>query len=161
MADKVTAAIALGSNLGDRRAVIADALRRIAALPQTALLRASDLMENPAVNSPQPAGPFLNAAALIETSLSAHELMQALLAIEHELGRERTERNAPRTIDLDLLLYGDAVIDEPGLQVPHPRMLQRDFVLWPLLQIAPRAVDPRTGKPLAEAYHELKDALSA
>ncbi|MBX3460938.1 MAG: 2-amino-4-hydroxy-6-hydroxymethyldihydropteridine diphosphokinase [Planctomycetes bacterium] len=150
-----SAAIALGSNLGDRQANLRAALARIAALPGTRLLRSSDFMENPAVDSPHGAGDFLNAAALIETDLPAKALMESLLAIERELGRRRDVPNAPRTIDLDLLLYGEQVIDEETLKVPHPRMHQRKFVLWPLLQIAPKAKDPRTGEYWAEAYHRL------
>jgi 2-amino-4-hydroxy-6-hydroxymethyldihydropteridine diphosphokinase len=93
--------------------------------------------------------------ALLETTLTPGELLAVLLDVERNLGRERGERNAPRTLDLDLLLYGDRVIDQPGLQVPHPRMHERTFVLWPLLQVAPKAADPRTGEPYAEAYHRL------
>lgn len=153
-----TAAIALGSNLGDRQANLRAALERLAALPGTILLRASDFMENPAVDSPPGAGDFLNAAVLIETDLPVKALMESLLAIEQQLGRRRDAPNAPRTIDLDLLLYGDEMIDQPGLQVPHPRMHERKFVLWPLLQIAPKAKDPRTGEYWAEVYQRLKGA---
>lgn len=151
-----TAAIALGSNLGDRQAHLRAALEHLAALPGTRLLRTSDFMENPAVDSPTGAGDFLNAAVLIETDLPAKALMESLLAIEQRLGRRRDVPNAPRTIDLDLLLFGDEVMDQPGLQVPHPRMHERAFVLWPLLQIMPKAKDPRTGEYWAEAYHRLK-----
>lgn len=150
-----TAAIALGSNLGNRESNLRDALHRLGQLPATRLLRASDLIETKAVDSPAEAGDFLNGAALVETELSARELLDSLLRIERELGRQRSVRNAPRTVDLDLLLYGDEVIDEPGLQVPHPRMHERAFVLWPLLQIAPKIKDPRTGEPVAEAYARL------
>lgn len=150
-----TAAIALGSNLGDRQANLRAALARLGGLPGTRLLRASDFMENPAVDSPDGAGDFLNAAALLETELPAKALMESLLVIERELGRRRDVPNAPRTIDLDLLLYGEQIIDEETLKVPHPRMHQREFVLWPLLQIAPKAKDPRTGEHWAETYHRL------
>lgn len=157
MAVLVKAVVALGSNLGDRRASLLEALRLVAELPGTRLLRASDLIETEAVDSPPGAGKFLNGAALLETSLSARELLEHLLKVEQRIGRERTQRNAPRTIDLDLLLFGDSVIDEPGLIVPHPRMNDRRFVLWPLLQIAPKAIDPRSGKPFAEALAKLAE----
>ena len=157
--EPVIAAIALGSNLGDRQAVIQEALRSIGQLPDTRLVRASDLMASAPVDSPQGAGEFLNSAALVETSLSARQLLDALLVIERSLGRQRTARNAPRTIDLDLLLYGSAIINEEGLQVPHPRMHEREFVLWPLLQIAPRVADPRNGEPYAAAYQRTKGGI--
>lgn len=156
--EAVIAAIALGSNVGDRQAAMQGALRAIAQLPGTRLMRASDLIATAPEDSPPGAGEFLNSAALIETSLAPRQLLDALLKIERSLGRERTQRNAPRTIDLDLLLYGSAIIEEEGLQVPHPRMHERAFVLWPLLQIAPRIADPRTGEPYAAAYARIKAA---
>jgi len=145
--------IGLGSNLGDREAALAAALEKMAALPSTRVGRVSSIIETEPVGGPQGAGSFLNAVAVLETGLGPRELLAGLMQIEHALGRDREgqARNAPRTLDLDLLLYGDAVIDEPGLQVPHPRMCERHFVLWPLLQIEPRARDPRTGLPLADA----------
>jgi len=156
--DNVNAFIGLGSNLGDREASLRAALDRLAALPLTRLVRESSLMETEPVDSPEGAGLFLNGVAWIETSLAPLELLEALLAIERELGRDRKgqPRNAPRTIDLDLLLYGEQVIDQPELQVPHPRMSEREFVLWPLLQIASKLRDPRTGEPFADAYARLK-----
>ncbi len=155
MPEPVTAAIALGANLGDREATIRRAVSLLNEHAGLRVTRLSDLMENDAVDSPPGAPSFLNAAALVETTFSARQLLDTLLDVERQLGRNRAERNAPRTLDLDLLLYGDMVIDEPGLQVPHPRMHQRAFVLWPLLQVAPRCTDPRTGEPWAEAYHRL------
>ncbi|MCB9892851.1 MAG: 2-amino-4-hydroxy-6-hydroxymethyldihydropteridine diphosphokinase [Planctomycetes bacterium] len=150
--------IGLGSNLGNREANLREALTRLAALPETRLVRESSFLETAAVDSPAGAGPFINGVALVETALSPRELLEALLAIERELGRERRgqPRNAPRTLDLDLLLYGEQVIDEPDLEVPHPRMAEREFVLWPLLQIASKLKDPRTGEPFADAYQKLK-----
>lgn len=158
MTDNVNAYIGLGSNLGNREANLRAALDRLAALPGTRLVRESSLMETEPVDSPPGAGLFLNGAAWIETSLAPRQLLEALLVIERELGRDRQgqARNAPRTIDLDLLLYGEQVIDEPDLQVPHPRMSEREFVLWPLLQIASKLRDPRTGEPFADAYARLK-----
>jgi 2-amino-4-hydroxy-6-hydroxymethyldihydropteridine diphosphokinase len=152
--------IALGSNLGDREVNLREALKRVGELPRTKLLRMSSFIETEPVDSPQGAGAFLNSVAQLETNLSPRELLEALLNIERQLGRDRTgqPRNAPRTIDLDLLLYGTQVIDEPALQVPHPRMHEREFVLWPLLQIASKLADPKTGVPYAEHYARLRGA---
>ena len=132
--------VGVGANLGDREATIRAA---IAALP--GLVAVSALRET------QPVGvvdqpPFLNGAVALETELAARELLDALLAIERELGRERRERWGPRTIDLDLLLYGDATIDEPGLTVPHPRLPERRFALEPLLDLDPELEIPGRGK---------------
>lgn len=162
MTDNVNAFIGLGSNLGNREANLRAALDRLAALPLTRLVRESSLMETEPVDSPPGAGLFLNGVAWIETSLVPLELLESLLAIERELGRDRQgqPRNAPRTIDLDLLLYGEQVINEPELQVPHPRMSEREFVLWPLLQIASKLTDPRDGTPYAEYFHKLKNRSS-
>lgn len=157
MAPYVTAFVGLGSNLGDREANIKHAYELLGALPQTHALRLSSMIETAPVNCPPGSPNFFNAVAKIETRLSARDLLKSLLYIEKQLGRERgPERNAPRTLDLDLLLYGDAIINEPDLEVPHPRMLQREFVLWPLLQIDSRVRDPRSGGPIADAYQKLK-----
>jgi 2-amino-4-hydroxy-6-hydroxymethyldihydropteridine diphosphokinase len=156
MTEPVQAVIALGSNLGDRERNIRAALDAIAAFPRTRVLRESALLQNRAVDSPVEAGDFLNGAVLIETELEAADLLARLLEVERSLGRERTVRNAPRAIDLDILLYGEHVIDTPELAVPHPRISERTFVLWPLLQILPRARDPRTGTPYADAYARLR-----
>jgi 2-amino-4-hydroxy-6-hydroxymethyldihydropteridine diphosphokinase len=102
----------------------------------------STFMENPAVGGPAGAPPFLNAAAEVVTSLPPDMLLARLLEIEQELGRVRREKWGPRPIDLDLLLYGDHVLDIPGLTVPHPLMHQRRFVLAPLAEIAPEALHP-------------------
>jgi 2-amino-4-hydroxy-6-hydroxymethyldihydropteridine diphosphokinase len=136
----VTAYIALGANLGDPIAAVRDALARIGELPQTELTRQSSLYRSAPVDS---AGPdYINAVAQIQTHLSAPELLLHLQRLEAEAGRERPYRNAPRTLDLDLLLFGDARIESAALQVPHPRMQQRAFVLVPLAEIAPERVAP-------------------
>ena len=154
---KTDAYVALGSNLGDREANLREALKRLGELPHTELVRESSFMETEPVDSPEGAGMFLNGAAWLKTSLPPRELLEALLEIERAMGRDRAgqPRNAPRTLDLDLLLYGDHIIEE-DLQVPHPRMHEREFVLWPLLQIASKLKDPRTGEPFATAYAQLK-----
>lgn len=152
--------IALGSNLGDRQKTISEAVARIADLQATKLIRKSDLIETKPVDSPDDAGMFVNGVVQVETKLEAKELLNQLLNIEVELGRDRTDtvKNAPRIIDLDILLYGNECISGESLQIPHPRMSERLFVLWPLMQIAPRLVDPRDGSFFADAYDRLSNS---
>ena len=153
----VTAYIALGANLGDRAANITAALEKLRQTPDIDLTKASTFIENPAVGGPPDSPPFLNAAAEIITSLSARAILDRLLAIEKEIGRVRREKWGPRPIDLDLLLYGDQIIDEPGLTVPHPLMHQRRFVLEPLAEIAPDLLHP----VLKRTIGRLRDNLPA
>ena len=143
-----TAAVALGSNLGDRRAHLDFAISRLKT--SLANLRASRYYETVPVGAPGPQPLFLNAAAVGETSLSATELLGVLMAIEQERGRERPFQNAARTLDLDLILFGDLVMETPALTVPHPRFRERRFVLEPLAEIAPDLVDPVTGSSVGE-----------
>jgi 2-amino-4-hydroxy-6-hydroxymethyldihydropteridine diphosphokinase len=103
---------------------------------------------------------FLNAAATGESILSAAAVLDVLLAVEQRFGRERPYPNAPRTLDLDLILYGDSIIDAPGVMVPHPRFRQRRFVLEPLVEIAPDWIDPVTGKTIRELLGELPQTCS-
>ena len=132
--------VGVGANLGDREATIREAL---AALPD--VVAVSELRETEPVGVvDQPA--FLNGAIALETDLSPRELLDALLEIERGLGRERHERWGPRTIDLDLLLYGGELIDEPGLTVPHPRLHERRFALEPLLDLDPELSIPGRGR---------------
>lgn len=156
----VTVHIALGSNLGDRRATIERALAALQRNGRIEVLRVSELLETEP-EGPSGQGRYLNAAGSLRTTLGPRELLDAMLAIERDLGRDRAsrERNGPRIIDLDLLLYGDQIIDEPGLTVPHPRMQDRDFVLRPLRMIAADAVHPQLGKTVA-ALHERLAARS-
>lgn len=136
--------IGLGANLGDPRGQIGAALEAIGAMPATRLsARSSFYRSAPIGYAAQP--DFLNAVAQIETGLAPRALLDALLAIEHGAGRSRSFASAPRTLDLDLLLYGDMVIGEPGLSVPHPRMHTRAFVLEPLAEIAPGIEIPGQG----------------
>ncbi|HEY3042910.1 MAG TPA: 2-amino-4-hydroxy-6-hydroxymethyldihydropteridine diphosphokinase [Vicinamibacterales bacterium] len=146
--DRVTAAIGLGSNLGDRAGHLNYAISRLRNLLGN--LRVSRFRDTVPVGAPGPQPLFLNAAAAGETAMPARELLETLLAIEDERGRERPYPNAPRSLDLDLLLYGDATIIEPGLIVPHPRFRERRFVLEPLAEIAPDMTDPVTGKTISE-----------
>jgi 2-amino-4-hydroxy-6-hydroxymethyldihydropteridine diphosphokinase len=135
-----TVAIALGGNLGDRRAHLQYAVERLSAVLMG--VRVSAFLESEPVDVNEPQPPYLNGVMVGETTLSARELLEAMMAIERERGRVRLTPKAPRTLDLDLILYGDAVIDEPDLEVPHPRFRQRAFVLDPLKEIAPELVDP-------------------
>jgi 2-amino-4-hydroxy-6-hydroxymethyldihydropteridine diphosphokinase len=136
--DPVTAHIAVGANLGDAMQAVQGAITCLGTLPGTQLTRRSSLYRTAPLEASGP--DFINAVAEISTRLSAPELLDSLQAIEQAAGRERPYRNAPRTLDLDLLLYGQARIDSPRLQVPHPRMAQRAFVLVPLAEIAPQLV---------------------
>ena len=138
--------VGLGANLEDPRAQIEHALELLAAEDGVELVAVSTLREtDPVGYEDQP--PFLNGAGELRTSLGARELLERLLAIERRLGRVRGEgpRFGPRTIDLDLLLYGDEQIDEPGLQIPHPRLHERRFALEPLAELDPRLEIPGRG----------------
>jgi 2-amino-4-hydroxy-6-hydroxymethyldihydropteridine diphosphokinase len=137
--------VGLGANLGPKEVTILRAVDLLAAEPRIEVLELSELRETDPVGVvDQPA--FLNGAVAIETSLSARELLDALLRVEQELGRVRGERWGPRTIDLDLLVYGDDVVDEPGLRVPHPRLHERRFALEPLAELEPELQIPGLGK---------------
>ena len=140
-----TVYLGLGSNLGDRRANIAAALAALAAHPAIRVEAASTLIETAPVGGPPGQGPFLNGAARLETDLAPAALLAELKAIERAGGRRDGPRWGPRPIDLDILLYGGEVLDTPDLVIPHPRLGQRRFVLAPLAEIAPDAVDPVTG----------------
>lgn len=136
--DSVTAYVALGANLGDAAGTVTAAMDAIGALPHTRLTHRSSLYRSAPVAASGP--DFINAVVEVSTHLSAPNLMDALQKIERNAGRERPYPNAPRTLDLDLLLYGQAHITSPQLTVPHPRMTQRAFVLLPLAEIAPSRV---------------------
>ena len=147
--------IGLGSNLGEREAQIRLALDDLARLPMSRLVRASSLYDSePLGEVDQPN--FLNAVAEFETELSARQLLWNLLLIERRLGRTRTRRWGPRTIDLDLLLYGQLVVEESDLKVPHPELTRRSFVLVPLVELDPLLVHPVTGETLLSHLASLK-----
>jgi len=152
-----TACIALGSNLGNREENLRLAVERIEALDGVRLVATSDFFSTEPVDSPPGSPDFLNAAVVVETVLPADDLLRALLDIERQLGRRRTDivPNAPRPIDLDLLLYGNSIIRTPTLTVPHPRMHTRLFVLEPLTQIAPNLRHPELNRSVHEFFEEL------
>ena len=136
--------MALGSNLEDPEAQVQRGFEEIAALPQTQLVKRSRLYRTAPVGYvDQP--DFVNACALVETGLAPRALLDALLAVEKRHGRVREIANGPRTLDLDVVLYGDQVVDEPGLKIPHPRAHERMFVLAPLFDVWPDAVIPGRG----------------
>lgn len=135
--------VGIGANLGDARANVLDALARLARLAGSTLLHTSSLYRTAPIDSG--GDDYINAVACLDTTLAPHALLAALQDIEQAHGRERPYHNAPRTLDLDLLLYGDDTIASPSLTVPHPRMHERAFVLQPLLEIAPDIVIPGHG----------------
>ena len=145
-----TVYIGLGSNLGDREATIRAAVDRLRAHPQIKVTAESSLIETAPVGGPAGQPTFLNGAAALETDLEPDALLDVLKGIERDLGRRPRTRWGPREIDLDVLLYGDRVIETARLTVPHPRLAQRRFVLAPLSEIAPDARDPVTGRTVRE-----------
>lgn len=169
--DGIDVAIALGSNVGDRRATLTSAIESL--VPWVRQLRASSFYDTPFVGTAPAAvddaqtreaghggraqPPVLNAAVTGVSSLDPHALLNRLLAIERDFGRTRPYGGAPRTLDLDLILYGDAIVDEPGLRVPHPRFRERRFVLEPLAEIAPGWRDPVSGQTIAELLRGLTE----
>ena len=137
-ATPVMACVALGANLGNAVATVQQALRDVAALPETQLLKTSSLYRTEPYEAQGP--DFINAVALIDTQLSPLALLHALQALELQNGRERPYKNAPRTLDLDLIFYGDVTLTTPELVLPHPRWHERAFVLHPLAEIWPERV---------------------
>jgi 2-amino-4-hydroxy-6-hydroxymethyldihydropteridine diphosphokinase len=150
--------IGLGSNLGEREAHLKAALSAIATLPETRLGRVSSLYDTAPVGDLEQPN-FLNAVAQVETGLTARQLMWNLLLVERRLGRVRhpARRFGPRVIDLDLLVYGDQVLESDELVVPHPEMHRRGFVLAPLTEIEPGLVHPLLGRTMLELFEALED----
>lgn len=140
------ASIGIGANLGDAVQTVQAAIAAIAALPDTTLVAASSLYTSAPVDSS--GDDYVNAVIQVETGFTAEALLTALQTLENQHGRERPYRNAPRTLDLDVLLYGDQEISSATLQVPHPRMHERAFVLLPLTEIAPETQIPGIGAAL-------------
>lgn len=148
-------ALALGSNLGDRLGNLRKALRMLK-LNGIEIVKSSDIFETKPVG-PQDQGRFLNACIIINSNLSPHSLLALLKEIEHKIGRKKREKWGPREIDLDILLYGDKIISEKDLIIPHPEFPERAFVLLPLEQIASGWVHPINGKSIRELKDQLKD----
>jgi 2-amino-4-hydroxy-6-hydroxymethyldihydropteridine diphosphokinase len=153
------AAVSLGSNLGDRRAHLQWAVEELRRRLWD--VRASEPIETEPEDVPEPQPPYLNMAAVGETDLPPFELLTMLLELERRAGRSRPSPRAPRTLDLDLVLYGNAVLSLPGLVVPHPRFRERRFVLQPLADVAPELVDPVTGLTIAQLLERLQTKTGA
>jgi len=148
------AAVAIGSNLGNRDAAVAFATSQLTALLSN--ISVSETIETwPVGEGVEGQNLYLNAVAVGETDLSARQLLEALLTIEQTFGRERPARNAARTLDLDLILHGNDIVVETGLEVPHPRFRDRFYVLGPLAEIAPDMIDPVSGMRVAELLRTL------
>ena len=152
-------AIALGSNLGDRETYLRHGVGTLRGTGMLLHLRVSSFIETEPVGVVgQP--PYLNGVLIAETTLSARGVLDLLLDTEHQFGRVRPFERAPRTLDLDLILFGEERIEEPGLVVPHPRFRERLFVLEPLAEVAPGWIDPATGKTISALLRELRAAPS-
>lgn len=154
---RATAYVGVGSNMGDRLENLRAAVRDLARSPDVRVVRSSSVYETAPVGGPEQ-GDFLNAVVEISTELEPHALLEALQRIESELGRVRAERFGPRTIDLDLLLYGDEEIDDPDLTVPHPRMRERAFVVVPLTELGAGDALPHGGRlePVTDASQTVR-----
>jgi 2-amino-4-hydroxy-6-hydroxymethyldihydropteridine diphosphokinase len=148
--------IGVGSNLGDRLAMLNLAIKELASLEQIDIVSVSGVWETSPIG-PGEQNDYLNGAALLRTDLPPRGLLDALLAAEQAQGRKRLVRWGPRTLDLDLLLYGDQQVEEPGLSVPHPWLTRRRFVLEPLLEIAPELIHPVTGEHFSECLDLLRN----
>jgi 2-amino-4-hydroxy-6-hydroxymethyldihydropteridine diphosphokinase len=146
--------IGVGSNLGDREKHLQQACDFLGGLRGIRFIRSSQVRETDPVGGPAQ-GKYLNAVWQIETGLGLQELLKQLMEIERRLGRVRTEKNGPRTMDLDILFYGQEIIDQPGLTVPHPRLHERMFVLEPLFELAPDLVHPILKKTIKQLSTEL------
>ena len=149
--------VGVGSNLGDRKHTIHEAERRLASNPEIHFLRSAPLYETDPLGGP-PQGRYLNTVWELETALNAQEFMTLLLSVESHLGRKRFERNGPRSIDLDLLFFGDQVIREETLTVPHPRLHERWFVLKPLWDLRSDLIHPVFKKSVCELLDEVNES---
>ncbi|MGK7901675.1 MAG: 2-amino-4-hydroxy-6-hydroxymethyldihydropteridine diphosphokinase [Hormoscilla sp.] len=146
-------AIALGSNMGDSRATLEGALEKIDKTPGITVKTYSSWYNTAPIGPSQP--DYLNGCAILEVELNPQELLKTLLAIEDQFGRVRQERWGPRTLDLDVLLFEDLILETPELQIPHPRMTQRAFVLVPLAEIAPDWIEPVSGDAIAQLVEKV------
>lgn len=147
------AAIALGSNIGNSVAILEEALEALNSLPEVKIEARSPFYWTVPIGPPQP--DILNACALLSTTLSPTNLLQTLLKVEAQFGRVRQERWGARSLDLDLLLFDDLILEQPDLQIPHPRMTERAFVLVPLADIAASWIEPVSGRAIAELLQQI------
>lgn len=152
-----TAYLGIGSNMGERRATLRQARHQLASTPGISHLDVSSLYETEPVGGPAGQGDFLNAVIRLETSLEPLDLWQRCLQIEQAAGRTRTVKNGPRSLDLDILLYGDRCLDTGSLTIPHPRLHERRFVLVPLCDLEPQLRHPHSGKTMHELLQLLED----
>ncbi|MBF2004125.1 2-amino-4-hydroxy-6-hydroxymethyldihydropteridine diphosphokinase [Chlorogloeopsis fritschii PCC 9212] len=146
-------AIALGSNMGDSQAILEAAIETLAQTPGIILKAKSHWYKTKAVGPPQP--DYLNGCAILQVNILPQLLLEILLEIEKKFGRVRKERWGPRLLDLDLLLYDDLILDTPDLQIPHPRMHERAFVLVPLAEVAPDWIEPISGRKIKQLVKEV------
>jgi 2-amino-4-hydroxy-6-hydroxymethyldihydropteridine diphosphokinase len=146
-------AIALGSNMGDSQAILEAAIETLAQTPGIILKAKSHWYKTKAVGAPQP--DYLNGCAILQVNILPQLLLEILLEIEKKFGRVRKERWGPRLLDLDLLLYDDLILDTPDLQIPHPRMHERAFVLVPLAEVAPDWIEPISGRKIKQLVKEV------
>jgi 2-amino-4-hydroxy-6-hydroxymethyldihydropteridine diphosphokinase len=146
--NRVKCAIALGSNLGDSLTILENAIKILAHTPGIALEKCSSWYKTAPIGPPQP--DYWNGCALLTVTLTPDALLAKLLDIEQQSGRVRCQRWGPRTLDLDVLLYGDLILQTPSLQIPHPRMRERAFVLVPLSEIAPDWIEPISQRAIAQ-----------
>lgn len=155
-----TVYLGLGSNLGDRRANLDAGLACLAALPGTALIRVARVRETSPVGGPAGQGDFFNTACVVETALAPRELLDAIHDIERRAGRRRAEetRWGPRTLDMDILLWGDLVMATPELVIPHPRLAEREFALEPLAELAPALAHPVLGLTIAQLLQRIRQS---
>jgi 2-amino-4-hydroxy-6-hydroxymethyldihydropteridine diphosphokinase len=153
--------LGLGSNLGDRQEILKSAWQEINDIAETKTLRLSRFYETEPVGGPPNQPEFLNAAGIVDTTLTPHLLLEKLQEIEFKFGRVRIEHWGPRTLDIDILLYGNEIISTPVLTIPHPEMLQRRFVLEPAMEIAANTVHPVTGKTILEHYRFIGYGIAA
>jgi len=153
MTQQTISAIALGSNLGDSRATLENALKTLDQTPGITVNTYSSWYKTAPIGPAQP--DYLNGCAILEVTLTPQELLKTLLNIEDQFGRVRQERWGPRTLDLDVLLFGDLILETPELQIPHPRMTERAFVLVPLAEIAPDWIEPVTQEPIAQLANKV------
>ncbi len=151
-------AIALGSNLGDSESILNNAVKRLRETDKIELISCSNWHKTKPIGPPQP--DYLNGCVTIKTDFTPQELLDILLKIEQQFGRVRKEKWGPRTLDLDLILYENLILNTPNLQIPHPRMREREFVLTPLAEIAPNWLDPVTRLTIFELLKKLTTKLN-